>query len=276
MTSEKRSKIRSQLLEKKFNSVLDKILTNFPPLGRVLTTLFGAQEYYMLEFFRIIEWRLKINLLFLTNRYLMKGRWGGRVVPLNINFDPDTRFLPTQEILSILNKSKVTGISNCYCRETQRKYGDNPNFDYPLQTCIHIGLGKDLQEIPYKSENLKKVSKDEVKALLLECDDKGLVHQLIYFPNPQYYYVVCNCDPKYCLVLNGFLKRGSPQMVKSDFVSNTNSKSCTNCGICEDWCHFRARRRINEKLTFFPDLCFGCGLCVSKCPQKAIILSNKK
>ena len=66
MTSEKRSKIRSQLLEKKFNSVIDKILTYFPPLGRVLSTLFGAQEYYMLEFFRIIERRLKINLLFLT------------------------------------------------------------------------------------------------------------------------------------------------------------------------------------------------------------------
>lgn len=230
----------------------------------------------MLELFRIIEKRSNIDLLFITNKYLMKGRWGGRVIPLNTNFDPETRFLPTQEILSILSKSKVTGISKCYCRETQKKYGDNPQFSYPLETCIHIGLGKDLQEIPYKSENLKKVSKQEVKDLLLDCDNVGLVHQLIYFPNPQYYYVVCNCDPQYCLVLNGFLKRGSPQMIKSDFEATTNLHSCKNCGICEKWCHFGARRIINEKIEFFSDLCFGCGICVSKCPNNAIKLMMKK
>ena len=276
MASEKRSKIRSQLPEKNFISFLDKILNFFPPLGKVLTTLFGAQEYYMLELFRIIERRFKINLLFITNRYLMKGRWGGQVVPLNINFDPETRFLPTQEILSILSKSKVTGISNCYCRETQIKYGDNPDFNYPLQTCIHIGLGKDLQEIPYKSENLKKISKQEVKTLLHECDDKGLVHQLIFFPSPQYYYVVCNCDPKYCVILNGFLKRGSPQMVKSDFIAIIDLSSCTNCGICEEWCHFGARRIINGSFLFNATRCFGCGICVSKCPNNAIKLGIKK
>ncbi|MBY9004793.1 MAG: 4Fe-4S binding protein [Candidatus Lokiarchaeota archaeon] len=275
MTSDKRS-IRSQLLEKKFDSFLDKILTYFPPLGKVLTTLFGAQEYYMLELFRIIKQRVNINLLLLTNRYLIKGRWGGRVVPLNVNFDPDTRFLPTQEILSILSKSKVTGISTCYCRETQRKYADNPNFDYPLETCIHIGLGKDLQEIPYKSENLRKVTKLEVEKLLHQCDDKGLVHQLIYFPNPQYYYVVCNCDPNYCLVLNGFLKCGSPQMIKSDFIAKTITKSCTNCGICEEWCHFGARRFIDNSFLFNSTNCFGCGICISKCPNKAIKLVIKK
>lgn len=262
-------------IERKYDSFLDKLIRLFPPLGRVLSSIFGAQENYMLEFFRKINNKFKINSLQLADKYLIKGRFGGRVIPLNINFEPDSKFLPTQEILSILEKSKVTGVSNCYCRETQIKHGGNPDYRYPLQTCIHIGLGKDLQEIPYKSENLKKVSKQEVEDLLLKCDNAGLVHQLIFFPNPQYYYVVCNCDPQYCVVLNGFLKHGSPQMIKSDFVAWTNKNLCKNCGKCEDWCHFGARKVVNDFLSFNSSKCFGCGICISQCPSNAIKLMTK-
>jgi len=229
----------------------------------------------MLEIFRFLDKKFKINTINYVNKYLLKGRWGGRVVPLNINISPDSRFLPTQEILNILKRSKVTGISKCYCRETQRKNADQPNCDHPSNTCIHIGFGKSLYEIPFKSEKLQKVSKQEVKQLLEDCDRKGLVHQLIYYPNPQFYYVVCNCCACCCVVMNKFLKSGSPQMIKSDFLAETDLKLCKNCGSCEPWCYFKARDIKLGILKFESKKCFGCGICVSKCPNNAIKLITK-
>jgi len=259
---------------REFKSKIDKLLERIPTLGRLFSSLFGAQELLMLESFRIIQKKLKIDGLMIANKYILKGRWGGRVVPLNKNITPDNRFLPSQEILEILNRSNVTGISKCYCRDTQRK-NEAPKCDHPLNTCIHIGTGKSLYEIPYKSVNLKKVSKEEVKKVLEECDQYGLVHQLIYYPNPQFYYIVCNCCPCCCVVLNRYLKSGSPQMIKSDFIAETDSRKCTNCGECVKWCYFTSRKIIDEMLHFESIRCFGCGTCVSKCPNNAITLKRK-
>ena len=99
----------------------------------------------------------------IVNRYILKGRWGGKVIPLNGNIDFDTKFISSQEVLKVIERSKVTGISECYCRTTQRK-NRNPNCDHPLFTCIHIGFGKSLYDIPYKSYNLKKVSNSKIRS----------------------------------------------------------------------------------------------------------------
>jgi Pyruvate/2-oxoacid:ferredoxin oxidoreductase delta subunit len=258
-----------------FHAKFDILLDRVPILGKILSFALGVVEYFMLEAFRFLDVKLNINTIKIVNRYIIKSRWGGKVIPLNINLDIETKYLPSQEILALLSRSRVTGISNCYCRETQRKHSDTPNCDHPIKTCIHIGFGKSLREIPYKSENLEKVSKREIRKLLEESDRRGLVHQIIYFPNPLFYYVVCNCCPCCCVIMNKFLKSGSPQMIKSDFIAYTDLAKCNNCGFCEEFCNFGARKLIKEELHFFPDFCFGCGLCVSKCPEKAILLRKK-
>jgi Pyruvate/2-oxoacid:ferredoxin oxidoreductase delta subunit len=260
-----------RLFHAKFDILLDRV----PTLGKILSFIFGVFEYFILETFRFLEIKLNVNMVKIVNEYIFKSRWGGKVIPLNLNLDIETEFAPSQEILALLSRSKVTGISNCYCRETQRKYSETPNCDHPIKTCIHIGFGKSLREIPYKSENLVKVSKREIKQLLEESDRRGLVHQIIYFPNPLFYYVVCNCCPCCCVIMNKFLKSGSPQMIKSEFIAHTDLVKCNNCGFCEEECNFGTRKFINGKLVLFSDHCFGCGLCVSKCPEKAIILRKK-
>lgn len=256
-----------------FESKIDKILKKFPALGKLLSGIFGISEIFILELFRQVDKKFNIYTMGIFNRYILKGRWGGRVIPLYKNINVDLRFLPTEEILEILSRSNVVGIGKCYCRSVQRRY-NKPNCDHPLYTCIYLSFGKSLYEIPNKSINLKKVSKEEIVRLFQECDERGLVHQLIYFPSPQFYYVICNCCPCCCVVMNKFIKSGSPQMIKSDFIAETNLNECRNCGECEKWCYFGARKMINGKFQFDPIRCFGCGICISKCPNNAIILNN--
>ncbi len=257
-----------------FKSKIDNLLERIPVLGKLLSSLFGVTEYHILELFRKLDKKFRIYSMGFVKKYILKGRWGGRVVPLQKNIDFDTKFISSQEILEIISRSNIGGIGWCYCRSIQRKY-EEPNCDHPIFSCIHLGFGKSLYEIPYKSYNLKKASKKEIVELLEDCDKRGLVHQLIYFPNPQFYYIICNCCPCCCVVLKKFLEYGSPQMVKSDFIAKTDLAKCKNCGNCEEWCHFKARDFFNNKLHFNSIRCFGCGICVSKCPNNAITLIKK-
>ncbi|MFX0000979.1 MAG: ATP-binding protein [Candidatus Hodarchaeota archaeon] len=258
-----------------FRSRFDNILKKIPTLGKLLSSLFGFSEYYILELFRKLDKKYGIYTMGFVNRYFLKGRWGGRVVPLSKNIDFDTKFISSQEILEIISRSNIGGIGWCYCRWIQRKY-EKPNCDNPIFSCIHLGFGRSLYEIPYKSYNLKKASKREIVELLEDCDKRGLVHQLIYFPNPQFYYIICNCCPCCCVVLRKFLEYGSPQMIKSDFIAKTDLLKCKNCGKCEEWCNFKARDFTNNKLYFNSLRCFGCGICISKCPNNAIKLIKKE
>ncbi|MFX0026135.1 MAG: ATP-binding protein [Candidatus Hermodarchaeota archaeon] len=259
----------------RYKAKFDKIIIKVPFLGKLITSLFGLIEFNLLEFFRYLDKIFQIKTLNFVNRYIFRGRWGGRIIPLNKNLDTQVQFLPSQEILELINRSNVTGIAACYCRETQRKHESKPNCDHPINTCIHLGYGKFLYEIPFKSENLKEISKQKIKELLELWDKRGLVHQIIYFPNPYFYYVICNCCPCCCFILSKFLKLGSPQIIKADFVAKTNHKLCRNCGICENWCYFGARKLKNYELKFNPKHCFGCGMCIGKCPEQAILLKKK-
>ena len=46
-------------------------------------------------------------------------------------------------------------------------------------------------------------------------------------------------------------------------------EKCTECMLCEKICPYFAIDFFDQ-ITFNPDKCFGCGLCISKCPTKAI------
>jgi MinD superfamily P-loop ATPase len=61
-------------------------------------------------------------------------------------------------------------------------------------------------------------------------------------------------------------------MIKSDFIAESDSGKCVNCGECEEWCYFGARILNGKSLIFNPIRCFGCGICVSRCPKNAIKL----
>ena len=202
---------------------------------------------------------------------LFKGKWGSRVVPLNINIPAETKYLPRQEIFEIMSRAKLFAIGECYCRTKHQ------NCVNPTHTCILISppQGKSLYDIANRKIVYKNVSKQEIIDILNECDDRGLVHQLIYFPSPNYFYVICNCCPCCCESLANFKKFGSPKVIKSDFSEKTDKSKCINCGKCTEICHFGARKMLENELIIDQSKCYGCGLCIRRCPENAIILMKR-
>lgn len=45
---------------------------------------------------------------------------------------------------------------------------------------------------------------------------------------------------------------------------------CTQCGACRDICRYNAIARFVGKVSFFTDMCHGCGGCFAVCPSGAL------
>lgn len=53
-------------------------------------------------------------------------------------------------------------------------------------------------------------------------------------------------------------------------IPELDRETCTGCKLCEISCVYDAIRVVNGKAVLHPDLCWGCGLCVSRCGPRAL------
>lgn len=74
-----------------------------------------------------------------------------------------------------------------------------------------------------------------------------------------------------------FLK---PEIVRKSsvyaMVPTVDSKICTGCRKCSDFCNFNALAYIKDKLLIFNEVCHSCGGCILLCPQKALTEKQRK
>jgi len=60
------------------------------------------------------------------------------------------------------------------------------------------------------------------------------------------------------------------QVYVSGHTAIIDKDSCTNCGLCMDYCRFDAIHRIEEEVQISGISCEGCFLCSRICPEQAI------
>jgi heterodisulfide reductase subunit A-like polyferredoxin len=68
-------------------------------------------------------------------------------------------------------------------------------------------------------------------------------------------------------------------LAHSDYMAVTDFTLCRNCGTCVKRCVFDVRKIQDKKLVLKESSCYGCGLCVTTCPEKAIsmqVLSRRQ
>jgi len=195
----------------------------------------------------------------------------GVTIPVNVEIKAEQHVLSLDRVKHYLVKARKISVMDCNCRLKRR------NCDAPVNTCMDLN---EIAERNIANGVAREVSLDEALDLLAKTHEAGLVHMAFIRadipPERGGINSVCSCCSCCCSVLSAYLRFGlAPHLLKSSTASVTDSSKCTSCGVCSDRCQFGAREIVNGVLSFKPDLCFGCGLCVSTCPADAIKLVEK-
>ncbi|MCP4762650.1 MAG: hypothetical protein GY870_12795 [archaeon] len=202
----------------------------------ISTSLWGILEAMILSIIGFIDRKIWPNFHTRFMR-LLHGRMGGIITPSTIELehshenriwknrtpfkrvdekgilDPKGKFikkndviiLPTQEILNFIIRSNVTTtFSYCYCRQNAKKHGELCSLNAPIQVCMTLSIPQAVEDIRNNEPKQKLVeNKEKLYNVLRKCEEIGLVHQVIFFEQNSTY-VVCNCCPCCCIVLNPF------------------------------------------------------------------------
>jgi len=170
--------------------------------------------------------------------------------------------IPYTKASEILTQAKKIVVIDCICRKTMCR------FDKPLNVCLVLGDSTEF----YRKRNLgRELTQEEAQEILKRASENGLVHTIDNPAMRHPTHVMCNCDDKACAYIRGLKEFGNKKaLTHSGYVSVTNFDLCEHCGNCIDVCIFDARKFENQRLKFIEDKCFGCGLCVLVCPEKAV------
>nr|ADP09441.1 4Fe-4S ferredoxin iron-sulfur binding domain protein [uncultured marine crenarchaeote E6-3G] len=191
-------------------------------------------------------------------------------VPVDVEIEGEHLVLNLDNVKQILGKARTISIMDCNCRV------ERGHCDAPVNVCMDMN---EIAERNIANGIAREITLDEALGVLEKTHEAGLVHMGLgqgEFYEPGVIKSVCSCCSCCCTVLSGILRFGlAPHLLQSQAVSVTDTSACTACGDCVDRCQFGAKEMVNGSLAHNPDLCFGCGLCVSTCPTKAITLVDK-
>jgi len=197
-------------------------------------------------------------------------------IPINIEISgADSTYLPTLVLEELINRSAHRVIiKRCTCRD-ERKC-ENHSIE---AGCIQLGAG--TEEIDPRIA--AHVSKHKAIEHMRSCVEDGLVpmigrvkvDNLIWGVRDRgRLLAVCFCCRCCCTVLNS--GKYLPDDVAGRIVRlegleiRTDHQACTLCETCVDACFMAALSIGDGRIIRDDDLCKGCGLCVSSCPEKAI------
>jgi ferredoxin len=189
-------------------------------------------------------------------------------VPVNITIKAEHRVLDLTRMEEILRDADRIVLQDCGCRT------DKGNCDAPLDVCISIDQAAE-SELEFERYHPRRVTLEEALDALRRSHEAGLVHMAYVMEGDDRPKIICSCCSCCCHTLSGLLRFGiAKHVLTSDMVSETDLESCTDSGVCAERCVFGAREMFDGKLSYDPERCFGCGLCVSTCPNAAIKLVN--
>ena len=194
-----------------------------------------------------------------------------RTIPIEQSVKPQNVIATYDELRNVIeNVEEPIGVANCVCRQGKDLVGKPCNKTSLRETCLYFGKKGKL----FISQGwARQINKDEAQALLNKAESDGLVLQAGNTKNPEF---ICSCCGDCCEILTrlNLLPRPS-RVVSANFYASIDPELCSGCGTCITRCQVKAIKEVNGISRVIEKRCIGCGLCVPTCPEEAIILKKK-
>jgi ferredoxin len=189
-----------------------------------------------------------------------------RVIAVEESVDPGRQqVLDMDSVSAIIETADALAVTKCTCRLIAHKC------DNPLEVCIQVG---NAARYTLDRGTGRAIDKDEARAIIRDCEEKGLVHVTMNKSHVGHF--ICNCCSCCCQTLPLIISDRLNLTAPSRFCAQVDPSACSGCGTCLDRCHFNAIALIDDVATVNEELCLGCGLCYGTCPESAITLTEKR
>jgi len=188
-----------------------------------------------------------------------------RVVPIQEEVEGEAVVLTYEKVYDLIDKASVVGLANCACRNAFA------NCDGPLEACMVFE-----ETCTYLVERgfARYITKDEMKKLLREFDELGLVHNVNNSQDKLQF--VCNCCSCCCGFLRTVRELELPGfLASSGFLAECDEGLCAGCAVCEDRCPMDAIEIVDDVAVVDEPRCIGCALCVTGCETDAMRLKRR-
>ncbi len=196
--------------------------------------------------------------------------------------------LPADGVLEVLDYERATwvaesatdiGIGLCYCRHKMEHLGRSCSA--PMEICMTFNnTAASLTRHGFS----RAIDSVECLDLLQEARDRGLVQ---FGENVQKRVnFICNCCGCCCEAMIAAQRFGHLHPVHTtNYLPVSDPELCTGCGKCVSACPVEAISLVSandpgkpkrKKARLDEELCLGCGVCVPVCPENGITLKTRE
>jgi Pyruvate/2-oxoacid:ferredoxin oxidoreductase delta subunit len=186
-----------------------------------------------------------------------------KVIPIHESLKTQQWVLPTEQAVEILRNSKSFSLTECLCRSHYKRCNN------PLDVCFMLDEAADKAVADGRA---RYIPVSEARHILQKANEAGLIHLTVFIPDHAVL-ALCSCCPCCCHDLQFLKSYGRNDLIAhSEYISSTQEELCIHCGDCVARCVFGARLYQDKKMSWDAGKCYGCGLCVTVCPEKAILM----
>ena len=165
-----------------------------------------------------------------------------RVIPIQSSIDGDSHSAPYEEVETILNSNTLFAVADCSCRRSRRLMGEGCGH-LEKDMCIQLGKGA---EYYIRTGRARQITREEAFEIIKKAEENGLMHQIPNIDGGETH-AICNCCGCSCYSLRNASYFKSPDMVRSNYVSEVDKEKCVACGQCVENCPVNALQ-LGQKL----------------------------
>jgi Na+-translocating ferredoxin:NAD+ oxidoreductase subunit B len=204
---------------------------------------------------------------------------GLRAIPIGQTVTDTRHILPFEDIAQVVAQEVYFCTSHCPCRQRKKLDVEAETCKHETFNCIHFGR---LARYMVNQGMGKEITREETMEILKQAAEAGLVHGISNTREGMD--TICNCCSCCCLFLESKHKLHLHGHQPSNYILSVKASTCLACGLCVKRCPMKALELAgsegaqNEKgqaPRLETEACIGCGVCVYKCPSGSLGLIQR-